>query len=148
MPFLDRFRGSKEQQPVVEQQSQQQPRNEVSRDVSTTRSQEQFAAKPAEYVRPDQQSRLAEAQALYNKGTQEVQQTTPAPTSAPDDGTTNPQPMRQAMSGQDKAAPDLSPTSAQRGVRGVEVERPSAPAQTPAQSQRQTIARPAPSWER
>ena len=147
MGFLDRFRSGGEKQPAVEQQSQQQ-KPEVSQDVSTKASQEQAVAKPAEYVRPEQRPRLAEAQALYSKGTQEVTQTTSPATAAPEGGTTNPQPMRQVMSGQDKVAPDMSPTSAQRGARAEEVEGPSAPAQTPSQTQRQTIARPAPSWER
>ena len=53
--------------------------------------------------------------------------------------------------GQDKPAPDLSPTSAQDGIPMKDVERSGPPAATPARSQdqeRQTIARPAPSWER
>src|ERR1700722_712794 len=147
MAFIDWIKNRGGQQPAVKQQSRQQQKPEVSQDLSAKPSQEQ-TARPADLVRPEQQSRLAEAQALYRKGTKEISQTTSAPTPAPEGGTTNPQPMRQAMSGQEKVAPDMSPTSAQRSARSEEVEGPSAPAQTPSQSQRQTIARPAPSWER
>jgi hypothetical protein len=55
------------------------------------------------------------------------------------------------MMSQDKPAPNLSPTSAQDGIPMKDVEGPGAPATTPAKTQeqeRQTIARPAPSWER
>jgi hypothetical protein len=145
MGFLD-FIKNRGQQPAAEQQSQQQQKPEVSQDISTKASQEQ-ATKPTEYVRPEQQGRLAEAQVLYTKGTQEASQPTPPPTPAPE-GATNPQPMRQAMSGQDAVAPDMSPTSAQHGARAEEVEGPSAPSATPAQSQQRTLPRPTPSWER
>lgn len=143
MAFLDFIKNRGQQS--AEQQSQQQ-KPEISHDASRQATQERVAATPTEYVRPEQQGRLAEVQALYNKGTQEASQPIPAPSPAPEDGTTNPQPMRQAMSGQDKAAPDMSPTSAQHGSRAEEVEGPSAPTHTP--SNRETIARPTPSWER
>lgn len=147
MGILDFIKNRDGQRPVTEQQSQQQ-KPDVSQEVSSKASQEQPAAKPNEYIRPDQQSRLAEAQALYSKGTQEVPPTTPPPTPAPEGGAANPQPMRQPMMGQETIAPDMSPTSAQASARAQDVEGPSAPASTPAKSQQQTVARPAPSWER
>lgn len=147
MAFLDFVTNREGQRPVVEQQSQQQ-KPDVSQNLDAKASQEQTAAKPTEYVRPDQQARLAEAQALYSKGTQDMSQTTPAPTSAPEEGTTNPQPMQQKMMGQETVAPDMSPTSAQASARAQDVEGPSAPSQTPVKSQQQTVARPTPSWER
>ena len=147
MAFLDFIQKHDGQRPAAEQQSHQQKPG-VSQDITAKASQEQAAAEPSELVRPDQQARLAEAQALYSKGTREMPQTTPAPTPAPAEGTTNPQPMRQQMTGQERISPDLSPTSAQASARAEDVERPSAPAPTPAKSQQQTVARPAPSWER
>jgi len=126
----------------------EQPKQETAKQMYTRQAtEEQTAAKPAEYVRPDQQGRLAEAQALYSKGAQEVPQTTPSATPAPE-GTANPQPMKQQLSGQETVAPDLSPTSAQASARAQDVEGPTAPASTPAKSQQQTVARSAPSWER
>jgi hypothetical protein len=147
MAFLDFIRNRDAQQPAGEQQSKQQT-PDVSQDISTKASQEQTVAKPTEYVRADQQARLAEAQALYSKGIQELPPATPPPTPAPDGGATNPQPMRQPMMGQETVAPDMSPTNAQASARAEDVERPSAPAPTPDKSQQQTVARPAPSWER
>lgn len=143
MALLDFIRNRDSQRSAGEQQ-----KTEVSQDISSKPTQEQTAAKPTEYVRPDQHARLAEAQALYSKGSQDAAQTTPAPTPAPQEGATNPQPMRQQMTGQETVAPELSPTSAQASARAQDVEGPSAPAPTPAKSQQQTVARPTPSWER
>jgi hypothetical protein len=146
MAFLDFIKNREGQGPAAEQQSQQQ-KPDVSQDIGAKTAPENSVA-PTQYVRPEQQGRLAEAQTLYHEGTREAEQTTPAPTPVPADGATSPQPMRQNMMSQDKAAPDLSPTSAQSGIRAEEVEGPSAPAATPAKSQQQTITRPTPSWER
>ena len=147
MAFLDFIKNREGQRPAAEQQSQQQKPG-VSQEISTRASQEQAAAQPSELVRPAQQARLAEAQALYSKGAEDMPQTTPVPTPAPEGGATNPQPMRQPMTGQERVAPDMSPTSAQASARAQDVEGPSAPSQTPAKSQQQTVARPTPSWER
>jgi hypothetical protein len=147
MAFLDFIKNRGGQGQAVEQQSQQQ-KPDVSQDISAKAAPDNSAAKPTDYVRPEQQARLAEAQALYSKGTQQPEQMTSAPGPMPAEGATDPQPMRQNMMSQDKAAPDLSPTSAQAGTRALEVDGPSAPTPTPAKSQQQTIARPSPSWER
>ena len=147
MAFLDFIKNRDGQRPIAEQQSQQQ-KPDVSQDVTAKVAQEQSAPRPSELVRPGQQARLAEAQALYSKGTQEMPQPTSAPAPAPEGGATNPQPMRQPMTGQERVAPDMSPTSAQASARAEDVERSSAPTHTPARSQQQTVARPAPSWER
>jgi len=63
--------------------------------------------------------------------------------------------MRQNMTSQDKAAPALSPTSAQQGKTANEQDGPapsedaSSKSQESSQEQtRQTIARRPPSWER
>jgi hypothetical protein len=145
MAFHDFIRNREVQQPAGEQHTQQQ--REISRDDSATASREQAAAKPVEYVRPDQHARLAEAQALYSKGTQELPSTTPPPTPTPE-GAANPQPMKQPMMGQETVAPDMSPTSAQASARAQDVEGPSAPAPTSAKSQHQASARPVPSLGR
>ena len=145
MAFLDFISNRDGQQPVAEQPSQKQP--ETAKQMYTRQAEEQAAAKPSELVTRGQQERLAEAQALYSKGTQEPPSPTPPPAPAPAGGTANPQPMQQQMMGQETVAPDLSPTSAQASARAQDVEGPSAPASTPAKSQ-QTVARPTPSWER
>jgi hypothetical protein len=146
MALLDFIRNRDGQQQTAEPQSQQQP--ETAKQMYSREATVDQAAKPSDLVRSDQQARLAQAQALFSKGTQDTPQKTPAPTSAPEEGATSPQPMRQAMTGQETVAPELSPTSAQASARAQDVEAPSAPASTPAKSQQQTIARTTPSWER
>jgi hypothetical protein len=132
-----------------EQQSQQQEKTEISQDVSTRQPSQNLSAKEAVTRLPE--NIRSEAQQLggrINRVAENSQADGPAFPQAPADATSNQQPMRQGMSGQDKVAPDMSPTSAQRGVRAEEVEGPSAPAQTPAQSPQRTLPRPTPSWER
>jgi hypothetical protein len=146
MGFLDRFRG--EQQPAGQQQSQQQ-KPDVSQDVSTHQSSQNLSAKEAVTRLPeDVRSEARHLGERINKAAENSRADAPAMTQAPTDATSNQQPMRQAMSGQDNPVPDNSPTSAQRGVRAEEVDRPSAPSPTPAQSPQRTFPRPTPSWER
>ena len=146
MKLLDFIKNRGVQTQAGEPQSQQQP--ETAKQMSTRMAaEEQAAPKPSELVRPDQQQRVAEAQALYAKATQEPTSPTPPPSPAPA-GATNPQPMQQQGVADDKVAPQMTPTSGLASSRAQDVEGPSAPASTPAKSQQQTIARPAPSWER
>jgi hypothetical protein len=98
-------------------------------------------------VRPGQQAKAAEAQALFDKATQAPQSPTPPPTPTPE-GTANPQPMQQQGIGQERDAPEMSPTSSLASARAQEVDGASAPSSTPAKSQQQTVARPAHSMER
>lgn len=146
MALLDFIRNREGQRPAGEQLSPQQP--ETAKQMYTRQAgAEQAAAKPSDLVRADQQARLAEAQSLYEKGTQGTPSATPSPTSAPA-GAENPQPMQQQGVGQERVAPEMSPTSGLASSRAQDVDGSSAPASIPAKSQQQTIARPAPSWER
>jgi len=147
MAFLDFIKNRDRQQPAGEQQTQQP---ETAKQMYARQAgEEQATPKPSELVRPEQQAKVAEAQALFSKATQEPPSPTPPPSPAPV-GAANPQPMKQQMMGQERIAPDMSPTSAQASARAEDVERPSAPAPapTPEKSQHQTMARPTPSWER
>jgi hypothetical protein len=132
-------------QPSAEQT--EQPRQESAKQMYARQAGEEQAAKPSEMVRPAQEAKVAEAQALFNKATQEPPSQTPPPTPAPE-GTANPQPMQQQGIGQERAAPEMSPTSSIASARAQEVDGPSAPSSTPAKSQQETVARPTPSWER
>jgi hypothetical protein len=101
-----------------------------------------------------EKSRARELGARLDKATQHLRQSAPAQTPTPSDSASGPEPMRQRMTGQDREAPALSPTTAQMGQTAREQEagtpsqeqRPSTPAKT--QSRPQTIARTRPSWER
>ncbi|MGA7077471.1 MAG: hypothetical protein WBQ43_05045 [Terriglobales bacterium] len=155
MAFLDFINNRQGQRAAGEQQSQPQ-KSEPTKEMSTRGAvKENAPAKQFENMRPDQQAKVAEAQTLFRQGTQETAQAPSAPAQAPADSTESPQVMAQKSMNQDKAAPALSPTSAQKGTRATEKDSP-APAQEPtAQSKersqeqtRQTIARRPPSWER
>jgi hypothetical protein len=149
MAFLDFIKNRGEQQPAVEQQSQQDRKTEISQDLSTRQSSRNLAAKEAVTRLPrDIRSEAQQLGGRINRIAENSRDDAPALPQAPADATGNQQPMRQAMMGQDKPAPDNSPTSAQKGVRAEEVESPSAPSPTPAQSPQRTLPRPTPSWER
>ena len=106
-------------------------------------SQEKASQPSPASLSPDQQAKVKEVQATMQKASHSLGQTSPS--ASPTEGTANPQPMVQRATNQDKAAPALSPTSAQAGVRSHEQEKPSpSPAKTPGK----TMPRPPPSWER
>ena len=155
MAFLDFINNRQGQRPAGEQQSQQ-PKPETTKQMYTREAgQENAPAKQAENLRPDQQAKVKEAQTLYRQGTQEVGQASSAPAAAPKDSTESPQAQMQKSMNQDKVAPPLSPTSAQKGTpaTGKDAPAPSQDASSqskerPLEQTRQTIARRPPSWER
>jgi hypothetical protein len=116
--------------------------------------QERTSAKPMDRIAPDQRGRVDAVKADLQKATQTLGHDAASSAPAPADATTSPQPMAQKMVSQDKAAPALSPTSMQAGTRATEERTPAqsqnSQAKAPDKSQQrpQTIARPAPSWER
>ena len=108
MALLDFIRNRDGQQQTAEPQSQQQP--ETAKQMYSREAAVDQSAKPSDLVRSDQQARLAQAQDLFSKGTQESPSAAPLPAPAPEGGATSPQPMRQPMMGQEAVAPELSPT--------------------------------------
>src|SRR5579859_4501115 len=141
MAFLDFIKNREGQRPVAEQQSQQQ-KPENAREAHILKdAQDKAALKPVQQMPEADKSQARELGARLDKATQHIQQNTPALTSAPADSTSSPEPMRQNMTGQDKAAPDLSPTSAQLGQVGHEKEA-AAPSQEQAQKTRQPAQQP------
>jgi hypothetical protein len=147
MALLDFIKNRGGQRAVGEQQSQQQT-PETAKQMHTREALEEKAtAKPVSQIPEDQRAKAAEVgekiqAAIKVQGPDNV----PDP---PSGGASSAQPMRQQMMSQDKAAPAMSPTSAQAGVTETE-QKSNAPsqAQESSPSRQQTIARPAPSWER
>jgi hypothetical protein len=92
----------------------------------------------------NQISKAREIGARLDAATRHLSQSAPSPSAAPADGATSPEPSRQNMMNQDKAAPALSPTSMQTGKTAPEkpLEK------TPEKSRPETLPRPRPSWER
>jgi hypothetical protein len=147
MAFLDFIKNRQSQQ----QPSESAAKPETAKEMYTREAgQEKPAFKPNELSQSDKAS-LTKAQELYQQGTSQGKDSPQVPAPAPE-GATSAQPMAQMSMNQDKAAPALSPTSAQTGTRTNEQESPSAPnesqTQSKAQEQAKTMARRPPSWER
>jgi hypothetical protein len=152
MAFLDFIRNRQQQSP---EQSSQQQKPETAREMYTRQAGEERAgAKPMEQLPQADRDQAKELGARLDKATQHLRQDAPAQTPSPSDSAGSPEAMRQNMTGQENAAPSLSPTSAQRGT--TEQERPAdSPsredgegARQTTQQRPQTIARTTPSWER
>jgi hypothetical protein len=127
-----------------QQSSTPETKPESAKEMYARESVQQKASeKSPASLSPDQQEKVREVQATMQQATHSPDQTPSS--SSPSEGATNPQPMAQMATNQDKAAPALSPTTAQAGTRSHEHENASpSPARTP----ERTIPRPQPSWER
>jgi hypothetical protein len=154
MAFLDFIKNREGQRPVAEQQSQQQ-KPETAKEMYTRKdAQDRAAMKPLDQIPADKQARVDAVRAEFEKSTQHQEESAPSAMPAPADATASPQPMQQKMMSQDKPAPDLSPTSAQKGTKAMEQEAPAASDQAQSKApeksadQSKTIARRPPSWER
>ena len=133
MAFLDFIKNRQEQRPVGEQQSQQQQPETAKQMYSREAAQEKATAPSVRNLSPEQ---LAEARDIGSKlqPTTSPDPTNPspsssAPTEAPSGAPDNQQPMKQLSMSQEKGAPDLSPSSAQLGMK--EAELPARPVDTP-----------------
>jgi hypothetical protein len=100
MAFLDFVKNRQDQQSA--QQTEQKP--------------ETAKAMYIQQLSDADRSQSKELGARLDKATQHIQQDTQPGAAAPADGTGSPEPMRQKMTAQDKAAPSLSPTSGQMGT--------------------------------
>jgi hypothetical protein len=113
MAFLDFVKNRQDQQSA--QQTEQKP--ETAKAMYTREDAEGRAAqKPIQQLSDADRSQSKELGARLDKATQHIQQDTQPGAAAPADGTGSPEPMRQKMTAQDKAAPSLSPTSGQMGT--------------------------------
>ena len=154
MALLDFIKNREGQRPVAEQQSQQQKPENAKEWHTRKDAQDKAALKPLDQIKPEHQARVETIKTELQKSTQHQEKTAPAPAPAPEDATASPQPMQQKMMSQDKAAPDLSPTSAQKGTKAMDQEAPAASGQGQSKTQEKsadqakTIARRPPSWER
>jgi len=147
MAFLDFIKNRQSQQ----QPSESAAKPETAKEMYTREAgQEKPAFKPNELSQSDKAS-LTKAQELYQQGTSQGKDSPQVPAPAPE-GATSQQPMAQMSMNQEKAAPALSPTSAQTGTRTNEQEAPASPdnaqSQSRSQEQAKTMARRPPSWER
>jgi hypothetical protein len=153
MALLDFIKNGQQQSAT---QSSQNQKSETAKEMYTREAaREKSAVKPMDQMPPDQQGKVEAIREKLQKATQHIQQNAPAQQGAPTDSTARPEPMRQNMVSQDKAAPALSPTSGQAGVTaaGKSAATPSQDSSAKSQeksAQRapQTVPRRQPSWER
>jgi len=146
MALLDFIKNRGGQSQAAEQQSQ--PQTETAKQMYTREAAEEKvnAKAPDHGMTSEQRAIMSDVQAKLQSQSAQPSQA-PTPTPAPE-GAANPQPMQQQGIADDRAAPEMSPTSGLASSRAQDVEGPSAPTSMPTKSQQQTIARPAPSWER
>ena len=147
MAFLDFIKNRQSQQ----QPSESAAKPETAKEMYTREAgQEKPAFKPNELSQSDKAS-LTTAKDLYQRGTAPGDDS-PRMAAPEPEGATSQQPMAQMSMNQEKAAPALSPTSAQTGTRSNKQEAPASPdnaqSQSRSQEQAKTMARRPPSWER
>jgi hypothetical protein len=146
MAFLDFIRNR--QQPSAEQPAQQKP--ETAREMYARQSD----PKPLDQLRPADREQAKDLGVRLDNAAQSVRQDTTPQSPSSSDGSSSPEAMRQNMTGQDNAAPSLSPTDAQNGK--TEPEKTTASpsredgqgSQQASQERPKTIERTPPSWER
>jgi hypothetical protein len=140
MSFLSFIKDRQAQQPAVEQQSQQP---ETAKQMYTREAIEEKANQVA--PTPDQEERARAIGDEMLKSNQPAPVFLSAPVDAPTDQGSNAAHL-QNQNNQDKAQPALSPTDSHVGKTALEE---TSQEQNPTTGRTQnTIARPAPSWER
>ncbi|HTV53583.1 MAG TPA: hypothetical protein VMI06_01570 [Terriglobia bacterium] len=123
MAFLDFIRNRQQ----VSQEQTTEPKPETAREMyAREATQEQASQRSVNELNQADKAEAKELGSRVDKAVEQIRSNDRPAAPSQSDSTANPEPMRQNMVNQDKEAPELSPTSAQRG----------------------TIARPTPSWER
>jgi hypothetical protein len=127
MALLDWMKNRGQQSPAAEPR-QQKP--ETAKEMYTREAgQEKTARRPVEQMPDEAKAQARQTGALLDKATQHMN--SDRSPQAPAGGSESPEASRQNMSHQDKAAHDLSPTSAQAGTPAHEQDSPSVSGQTP-----------------
>lgn len=153
MALLDFLKNRQAQgQTAAEKSQQQMP--ETAKEMYTRAAVEEKAnARSFDRMPADQQAKAAEIKERLEKATQHRTPEGQGAAPSRSDSASSPQPLRQALSGQDQVAPALSPTTEQAGKTRSETRSSSTEtlaknaSPSPARAQ-QTIARRPPSWER
>jgi hypothetical protein len=143
--FLDFLKNrTQTQQPVAQKPQEQKP--ESAKEMYTRQSgQERAARNPIDRMPAEQREKVDAIKATLEKATQHRDGAVQMPAAEPE-AMGNREAARQNMTGQDKAAPALSPTSGQAGTPATEKESPANAPEKPARPQ--SLPRPKPSWER
>jgi len=103
---------------------------------------EKTSRNPVERMPEDQRAKAQEIGARLDNATNHLNQNAQTPSPAPADSASSPEASRQNMTNQDKAAPDLSPTSMQAGSTGHEAHSPAHSNDAPADSRQNDIQSP------
>lgn len=141
MSLFDRFTDSQKGQQNVAKAASEKPEN-TKQQSHRQHTQGNAGNKAFDQLPEEQRKQVDEVKARLEQATKHLSHDASASTPSPSDGANSPEAMRQKMSGQEKTAPDLSPTSMQKGQAAGE-KSVSAPAdQTPTQTQSATPSRP------
>jgi hypothetical protein len=121
MAFLD-FIKNRQQQPAEQAAPAKQ---DTARDYHVRQdTNDKAALKPMDSLPDQPRAELNEVKSRMEKATQHLNQDAAVSAPAPQDGASSPEPLRQNMASQDKAAPDHSPTSMQAGLTSLEKDAP------------------------
>lgn len=123
MAFLNFIQEHKAaQQPSTAEKSQETRPQTDRQKYHEQQAREAAGAPKADQISEAHKSQAKELGQALDKSMRQSQGNAPAHTAAPSDGAGSREAMRQNMSSQDKAAPDLSPTSMQSGKSASEKE--------------------------
>jgi hypothetical protein len=143
----------KERQQQVNQDKPAQP--ETAKQMYARQEAQRSAQSPMDKMPAEQRAKVDEIKARIERATQHTGQEVSTRQTSPGDTPVTQEAMRQNMTGQDKTAPAMSPTSELAGKTSLErgdAVRPSPTPPRPPQKMtpkpQQTIARRPPSWER
>jgi len=141
MPFLDFLRNRTQAQQPVAKTSQTPARENAKHMYTREAAQERTSRSPVSGMPEEQKARAMNAAAMLEKASQHIQHDHRAFTE-PADAMANQAAMRQNMTGQERTAHGLSPTTWHQGALASDP----APPRTPPKPR--TLPRTPPSWER
>jgi hypothetical protein len=145
MAFLDFIKNRDVQRPAAEQQSQQQKPDHAREHFARRDAQDKAALKPLDGLPAQPKAELDEVKARMEKASQHLHQDVSAPVVAPQDSASSPEAARQNMSNQEKATPELSPTSMQAGTTVSEKDAPAVTNEAPVKEEPKPTPTPDPS---
>lgn len=120
MAFLSFIQNRHQQSSAAEPQSQSQVPATIQQKVAQQAAQDKALRPSVEALPPETKAQAVEAAQRLKHFEHQESGISPAPTPRASETTERPEALRQAMTGQDKGAPAMSPTDGQMGKTGQE----------------------------
>jgi hypothetical protein len=146
--LLDFIKNRKASQQQSASQASQAPKPETAKQMYTRQASEQQPRDSVDRLPADQKATVDEIKAELAKSMGPNHHEGNKPSPAPAGGAASPEAMLQNMTGQDKTASALSPTSAHTGKTAAQESQSKDVAKDKAPTRPPTLPRQAPSWER